>query len=378
MKRLLLLLLCLLAFAAQAAPQRATHLGNPETRFAQPLKTPEDLRRVFQQKKLRADIAHILSKSGYPGDLEDFLDAVAKAPLQELEIAPGTLLPAMSTRIKGRAVLLKEVLWAGEQPFAAYEFFFQSRGRHYRAIVPKPCSNFWVEERKLPKLTLDCEAPTERIVGKPLNVCQIVGNQGEATEDLALASLSIPPGATASSADAKVEEGRLIWRVEKLAPGESRRLCAEFTTTQLDNHDFTTALAGAFDARQAETCTTRVYGIPAVLLEVIDLKDPVLVDAEVVYEIRVLNQGSLPLTHLRIEAAMEEGQSFQFASGVNRITAEGARLRSETLAVLAPGAEVSWRIVVKAAKAGDMRFQVDLLAEPFSRPVSETEATMQY
>jgi hypothetical protein len=284
----------------------------------------------------------------------------------------------MSTRIKGQAVLLKEVLWAGEKPFPAYEFFFQSRGRHYRAVVPKPCSNFWVESRKLPKLTLDCDAPAERVVGKPLRVCQNIANQGEVTEDLALLSLSIPSGTLATNADVKTEEGRLIWRVEKLTPGESRRLCAEFTTTRLESHDFTTALVGSFDARQAETCSTRVYGIPAVLLEVIDLKDPVLVDAEVVYEIRVLNQGTLPLTNLRIAAVMEDGQAFQFASGVNRIQAEGAHLRSEILPSLAPGAEVSWRVVVRAVKAGDMRFQVDLLAEPFARPVTETEATMQY
>lgn len=378
MKFSLLLFLAFFSGAALAAPQRATHLGNPQTRFAQPLKTQEDLRRVLQQKKLRGDVLHILRLSGYQGDLEDFLDAVARAPLQELEIAPGTLLPAMSTRRQGRAILLKEVLWAGEKPFPAYEFFFQSRGRHYRAVVPKPCSNFWVEQRKLPRLSLDCVAPPELPAGRTFSVCQSIVNQGEAVEELALASVSIPPGATATGEGARVEDGRLVWRVEQLAPGASRRLCADFAATRLDQHDFNAALIGSFDAGQSVTCSTRIYGIPAVLLEVIDLKDPVLVEGEVVYHIRVLNQGTLPLTNLRIRAVMEEAQSFLSASGVNAIRAEGAQLASETLPALAPGAEVSWQVRVRAVKAADVRFQVELLAEPFSRPVAETEATMQY
>jgi hypothetical protein len=60
---LLGILLSLVGLAAvpAAAPQhRATHLGNPATRFAPPLATPEDLRALFKDPELRPDIASIL------------------------------------------------------------------------------------------------------------------------------------------------------------------------------------------------------------------------------------------------------------------------------------------------------------------------------
>ena len=134
-----------------AQQHRATHLGNPNTRFAPPLKTPEDLRALFQNPQLQADIGAILAQSDWQGNQEDLRSAAATADIRELRIPPGTRLPAMSTRKKGQPVLLKDILWAGKKPFEAYEFKFISNDRRYRVVTPKACSNFWVErlEREL-------------------------------------------------------------------------------------------------------------------------------------------------------------------------------------------------------------------------------------
>jgi hypothetical protein len=378
----LLLALCVLTLAAPAtaAPMHATHLGNPATRFAQPLKTPDDLRRVFARKSLQADIARVLTKSGFDGDIEDFRDAIAHASIEEIDIPVGTLLPAMSTRIKGHVVLLHDVLWAGEKPFPAYQFYFQSRGHYYRVVVPKPCSNFWLEDRKLPKLALRCVAPETVAVIHPLTVCQEVENSGDAIDPLATLTMPLPPGASllSGTGEPSVADGVLTWTLRDLAPGASQKVCASLATSQLAEHEFTSQLNGSFDTKLESRCATRVYGIPAVLLEVVDLKDPVEVNGEVVYEIRVLNQGSEPLTQVRITATLEDTQAFQSASGASRIAADGPTLNGDPVASLKPGEQLTWRVVVKALKAGDVRFHLDLHADQFSRPISETEATTQY
>ena len=51
---------------------------------------------------LRDDVRLVARRSGYTGDMEDFLRAAETAPIRELSIPPNTLLPAMSTRSGNR------------------------------------------------------------------------------------------------------------------------------------------------------------------------------------------------------------------------------------------------------------------------------------
>ena len=384
-RRLALYLLCSwLAWgsgAAQAHERRATYLGNPATRFAAPLRTPEDLRRMLLSPALQADVNAILRQSNYLGDLQDFRDAVAKADVREIQVPPGTLLAAMSTRLKGKAILLHQVRWAGAGPFAAYTFDFDSKGHRYRLTAPKPCSNFWVEERlppPAPILTLNCVSPAEQPLPRAFETCQRVGNSGNAA--LPLVTLTLPrPSAThvlGSTGDAELAADRLTWRVRDLAPGGSHLLCATFVADQPGVVSF---LSTAVAERMLQSaCATHVYGIPAVLLEVVDQSDPVMVGNEVIYVIRVLNQGSEALRHVRVVAALEDSQAFLSGSGPSEVTAADSRITVAPLPLLEAKAEAVWRISVKALKAADVRFAVELQADQFARPISETEATRQY
>ena len=48
------------------------------------------------------------------------------------------------------------------------------------------------------------------------------------------------------------------------------------------------------------------------------------------------------------------------------------------LATLAPGDEAEWRVTVRAARAGDVRFKVSMTSRMLTRPVEETESTTFY
>ena len=113
----------------QAESHRATYLGNPATRFAPPVKMPDALRRTLQNKAIRSDVEWVARKSGYQGDMADFWQAVQSAPSKALSIPHNTLLPAMSTRKKGKADVLFNVLWVGKHPIDPYEFSFISAER---------------------------------------------------------------------------------------------------------------------------------------------------------------------------------------------------------------------------------------------------------
>lgn len=370
---------------AQTEFHRATHLGNPATRFADPLKTPDDLRRTFLKESLQADIQKVLRMSDYLGDMDDFRHAVQNAEIHELSIPVGTLLPAMSTRTKGKADLLRNVLWAGKKPFDAYEFTFISGERRYRVVTPKACSNFWVEEklpRPMPELALNCQAPMQSPVHKNFSVCNTVTNQGELSEPLAMLTLPIPAGATIASVTpeaSSMDATQITWTFEAFAPGASQTMCATFTPALLGQSVLNSAAIGKRAAAVTSHCETRVFGLPAVLLEVVDLNDPVSVGEDVVYLIRVLNQGTMPLTNIKIVAGTEDGQRYLSGDGASEVVlSEDELITPKLVPQLNPGEEVAWRIVVKAEKAGDMRFNVGLHADQFSRVIMETEATFQF
>jgi uncharacterized repeat protein (TIGR01451 family) len=123
---------------------------------------------------------------------------------------------------------------------------------------------------------------------------------------------------------------------------------------------------------------TTVAGIPAVLLEVIDVDDPVELGGQMMYVITATNQGSLPSTNIKIVCTLEENQQYVSSRGPTEGTIKGNTLTFETLRKLAPKAKATWRVVIKAVKIGDVRFKATMNTDQITRPVEETEATHLY
>jgi len=376
-------LLFLAATPAQAQQHRATRLGNPATRFANPLRTPEDLRNMLRSEALRTDVDFIAKESGYHGNLEDLRHAAATNNILPLKIPVGTRLPAMSSRKNGKAILLRDVLWAGKEPIDAYEFYFASRERRYRLVAPKACANFWVEDlgKELrPALALDCNAPNEVALGRPAQVCLTTKNIGDDIEPLATLTLPIPDGATFASATAggKLVGNTVTWELPNLAVGSSNQVCAMFGAPQLGQLSFVSTARGQRASPVQNRCETRIIGIPAILLEVVDLSDPIEVGSDVTYEITVLNQGTAALTNIELACTMEESQQFISGTGTTAVQAQDRTITLEKLPALHPKEKAAWRVIAKALAPGDVRFTTELTCQQFQKPVREAEATQQY
>ena len=135
-----------LAVTAEAQQHRATRLGNPATRFAKPLKKPDDLRVLLRAEKMKADVAAVLADIGWAGDHADLDRAAATAEITPIQVPTGTRMPFMAARKNGKPYAMRDVLWAGKKPIDAFGFEFSSKCVRYRLVTPKACSNFWVEE----------------------------------------------------------------------------------------------------------------------------------------------------------------------------------------------------------------------------------------
>jgi uncharacterized repeat protein (TIGR01451 family) len=368
---------------AGAEVHRATWLGNPATRFAPPLRTPEDLRARFRDEQLKPDIASVLRQWRWKGNPEDLHRAALTNEIREWNIPVGATMPFMSTRRNGHPICLFNVIWAGKEPASAYAFEFTSREHRYRCVTPKACSNFFLEDlgpEPKPALALDCVVPAQVPVGRPAEICLNLRNTGDAPEPRVTVTMPVGGGAVATDAkDGAVDaEGRVMWTISNLEPNTTRKLCATVVSRQLGPLPFAATASGTRTKPAQAACATTIIGIPAILLEVVDLDDPIEVGKEITYEIKVTNQGSANGTNIRVVCALDASQEFVSSSGDTPATAQDGTITMDPLPALDPKAAAFWKVVVKAAKAEDARFKVELRSDQIDRPVTEDESTRQY
>src|SRR5437763_17188902 len=84
---------------------------------------------------------------------------------------------------------------------------------------------------------------------------------------------------------------------------------------------------------------TRVEGLSAILLEMVDLEDPVEVGGETVYEIRITNTGSQTETDVKLVCSVPDKMQFKSATGPIKFAQQGNVIVFDSLPKLAPRAD---------------------------------------
>jgi len=231
-----------------------------------------------------------------------------------------------------------------------------------------------------PELRLTSECRDGQFLGRDMTYTYTLENTGDGEARATTARVAIPSGTRVVSASSggRTQGSNVVWDLSTLAPGAERSFSVTVLASEAGDYR-AVAMADAECADAVErACTTEVRGIPAVLLEVIDETDPVEVGDQTVYVIRVTNQGTAPDTNVRIVADLPDQQRFISATGTTNANARGQTLTFAPVRSLDVGAQAEWRIVVRAAAPGDVRFRVEMNTDELSSPVNETEATNLY
>src|SRR5262249_20620097 len=119
---------------------------------------------------------------------------------------------------------------------------------------------------------------------------------------------------------------------------------------------------------------------PALLMELVDLDDPLEVGAETAYEIRVTNTGTKTETNLQLTCTVPDRMEFKGAKGAGGLAfrVEGKDVVFEPLPKLAPRADAIYRVNVRGLAPGDLRFRARIKADGLSDPVLKEESTKVY
>ncbi|MBI5800642.1 MAG: DUF11 domain-containing protein [Verrucomicrobia bacterium] len=213
----------------------------------------------------------------------------------------------------------------------------------------------------------------EQFLGKSANYTLTVNNTGD-TKLTNLVITDTAPAATRilSASDAAVNGNQAVWRLADLGPGEKKSFTVTLTSATAGNHCNVAAVTGSDgQSARAEACTLW-RGVGAILVEVVDDPDPILVGGTTTYTVRITNQGSADLVNVNASAAFPQNIA---PVATQQGTVNGQNVKFQTLAVVPAKGVVEFRLTARGVSAGDARVKFTFTEESLSSPIIEEEST---
>jgi uncharacterized repeat protein (TIGR01451 family) len=251
-----------------------------------------------------------------------------------------------------------------------------------RADVNVKAEDRWDLEVLSPQLEIALEGPKRRFLDREASYVLSVSNPGTAPARRVELVAELPPGlkfVRANNSGQYDDATRAVrWLLEELPIKETGTV--ELTTIPVDIGQQTLRLRGSAERGLAarKEHPVLIDGIASVMFEVVDTRDPVEVNGETTYEIRVLNQGSKESTNVQITVALPPDLRLVAAEGPTQHSGDGGRVAFEPLPRLAAKANTTYRVRVQGLKPGDQRVRVQLLTDEIRVPITKEESTRVY
>lgn len=233
-----------------------------------------------------------------------------------------------------------------------------------------------------PKLDLVIDGPGRRYLNRQAVYTVNITNKGSAEASNVKVVAQIPGGfsyiAASDGGRHDINTRTVGWFIGAIKAGETRQVSYKCNAAQIGEQLHRAAAVAHRGVKAEAEHETAVEGISALLLEVVDIDDPVEVSAETAYEIRVTNQGSLAASNVVIQALVPKEMAVRGATGPTSYRVEGHEVIFAPLPKLAPRADAIYRVMVTGVGVGDARFQARLTSDSLSDPVVEEESTKVY
>jgi uncharacterized repeat protein (TIGR01451 family) len=237
----------------------------------------------------------------------------------------------------------------------------------------------------VPRIDLEVvQAPKLRYLDRPATYVFKVTNTGDAPAANVMVSDLIPAGfkyVSASNGGRHDFSTRTVsWFLGEIPPGQSREVKLDLVAVNPGEHHHRLITQASRGLKAESEVVTRVEGLSAILLEVVDLEDPVEVNADTSYEIRVVNTGSKTETEIKLVCTLPDQMQFKSATAPQGLQAQvnGNEITFDVLPRLAPRADAVYRVNVKAIGPGVVQFKTKLTSTNLVDPVHKDEATRIY
>ena len=218
----------------------------------------------------------------------------------------------------------------------------------------------------------------KQYLGKKAGYVITVTNTGDTTLNLQVTDNPARETTIVKAQDAIVTtKTKATWNVPALASGAAESFKVVLTSRTPGVHK-NCATASTKSASKTDCHETLWEGLAAILLEVIDVEDPLQVGEKTTYIIRVTNQGTKFDKNIVVAATFPKEIKPLSTSGSSKGKIEGSKVTFEPYVKLAAKQSVTFKIEAEGAVIGDGRVKFYLKSDLIKKPVLEEESTHVY
>ncbi|MCC9656633.1 DUF11 domain-containing protein [Rhodopirellula halodulae] len=191
-----------------------------------------------------------------------------------------------------------------------------------------------------------------------------------------------------SSQDGSTKMAERTMTIEALKPGETATIEYAIRTGEMDEIPTkvkATSVCTVETVKDAENAVTRatatamtrakIVRLPALQLTVVDDEDPVTNGNEVVYTIRVWNEGDAVDQNVRLTAELPEGLKFVSADGPTDVKEEGQEVTFAPIKKMQPGDEVTYTVKAESEGEGAVSLKTQLASKSLQSEITAEEPT---
>ncbi len=223
------------------------------------------------------------------------------------------------------------------------------------------------------------EGPKKQFVGKKATYAITVTNTGDISFDNVTIINTAPAESKLLDAqDATISRNIATWNTS-VAAGEEKSFEVDLIVKKAGDHcnEASVSIDDLTLSRSASACTEWL-GYPALLIEVIDTQDPLVVGDETTYIIQIANQGTAADTNVTLDIQIPEGLSILSATGDTQGIVTGNDISFAPYPLLNAKEIIQFRVTAKAIDTGDLRFKAQMSSDLLKSPVPEEESTQAY
>jgi uncharacterized repeat protein (TIGR01451 family) len=233
-----------------------------------------------------------------------------------------------------------------------------------------------------PSLSLTASGPGLRYLGRTANYLVTVTNDGAAPTNNVRVIHKLPNGFEFVEADHGGKFDRssqtVTWFLGRLGAGESLALNAKLSANALGDFVHQLVATSEHGANADAQVATRVDGTASLVLEIVDLDDPVEIARETAWEVRVRNDGSKAAENVSLVCELPRGVDFVTAKGASDFVTESGTVLFRPLPQLPPGKTALYRVHVRGVTPGNHRFRAKLASDSIQEPLTFEELTKFY
>ncbi len=234
----------------------------------------------------------------------------------------------------------------------------------------------------MPRLDMQIVGPGLKYLERKAIYTLKVTNPGDAPATNVTVSDVVPSGFKVLAAS---DGGRhdfstraVSWFLGEVGPGQTKQVQLEVQAINSGEFTHKASAIGARGLRAESQCLTKVEGLSALMIEMVDTEDPIEVGGDTAYEIRITNTGSKTETDIKLIAMVPEKMEFKTAQGPVKFREDNKQVVFEPLEKLAPRADAIFRVNVKALEAGTVRFKIQVTSTNIVEPIIKMEPTRIY